>query len=441
MDASQNEYAKSAMNQKPQATMRRNDQNSTGTLGMVLCGCPGDVGLRCAGGIVHGALEQQCVAEVVGIGLECRDSDLVVAIGADLLQRSIGDDAFGDAPLGLADEVVDPRHRFVDRVGADKSHHPRNFHREMCFARGDVGPAEYRERCGGRVGVPHRFDGRQLHLLVFRHRIARRIAKHYDAQRRRQPETRRHRHRTLGDVDVTAAKQVPRADRQHEHGADNIARADGVHELGLRDRIEQHVAERCDFHTHRIEVESRSDGVLHPTVGDQDPQRGKIGAYRHQPGNDEMLDGAQPVPAEEKQTDERRLEEKRHQPFDGERCAENVADVMRVISPVGAELELHRYPGRHAHREIDAEQHTPELGHALPDFAARHHVHRFHDRQHPHQTEGERNEQEVVQRSDCELEARQVDGGRINHCEGPALRVGRAAGRLSRPAFPDAATV
>src|SRR5450631_2019206 len=109
-----------------------------------------------------------------------------------------------------------------------------------------------------------------------------------------------------------------------------------------------------------------------------------------------MFDGAESVPTEEKQTDERRLEEKRHQPFDGERRAENVADVMRVISPVGAELELHRYPGRHTHREIDAEQYAPELGHALPDLAPRHYVHCFHDRQHPHQAEGEWNEQEVV---------------------------------------------
>src|SRR5450755_3733244 len=36
VDASQNEYANSAMNQKPQATINRNDQNKTGTLGMVL---------------------------------------------------------------------------------------------------------------------------------------------------------------------------------------------------------------------------------------------------------------------------------------------------------------------------------------------------------------------------------------------------------------------
>src|SRR4051812_10906938 len=33
---SQNEYANSAMNHRPQPTIRRNDQNSTGTFGIVL---------------------------------------------------------------------------------------------------------------------------------------------------------------------------------------------------------------------------------------------------------------------------------------------------------------------------------------------------------------------------------------------------------------------
>jgi len=87
---------------------------------------------------------------------------------------------------------------------------------------------------------------------------------------------------------------------------------------------------------------------------------------------------------------------KRHQPLDRERNAENVADVMRVISPVGAELEFERDAGGDAHREVDAEQLAPELGHVLVDRLAGHHVDRFHDHQQPRQAEGQRYEQEMV---------------------------------------------
>ena len=54
---------------------------------------------------------------------------------------------------------------------------------------------------------PHRLDGGELHLLVFRHGVARFIAEHDHAQRRCQPEARRDRHRALGEVDVAAAQQ------------------------------------------------------------------------------------------------------------------------------------------------------------------------------------------------------------------------------------------
>jgi hypothetical protein len=82
---------------------------------------------------------------------------------------------------------------------------------------------------------------------------------------------------------------------------------------------------------------------------------------------------------EEEETNERRLEKEGHQPLDRQRRAEDVTHVVRVIGPVGAELELHRYSGGDAHREIDAEQQPPEFSHSLPDLAPGHHIHGFHD--------------------------------------------------------------
>ena len=55
------------------------------------------------------------------------------------------------------------------------------------------------------------------------------------------------------------------------------------------------------------------------------------------------------------------------------------------------------------------------LRHALPDLAPGHDVDRFHDHQDHGQPEGERNEQEVIQRREGELQAREVNHCHVNH--------------------------
>ena len=101
-----------------------------------------------------------------------------------------------------------------------------------------------------------------------------------------------------------------------------------------------------------------------------------------------MLHLGEAIPAEEEQADKGRFEEERHQPFDGQRRAEDVADIVAVIGPVGAELELHGQAGGHAQGKVDAEQLAPELDHVLVDLFAGDDIHRLHDRQDKRQPEG-----------------------------------------------------
>ncbi|EAP89958.1 hypothetical protein OA2633_07089 [Oceanicaulis sp. HTCC2633] len=124
---------------------------------------------------------------------------------------------------------------------------------------------------------------------------------------------------------------------------------------------------------------------------------------------------AHPVPAEEEQADQRRLEEKGHQAFNGQRRAENVAHIVGVIGPVHAELELHRDPGGHAQHEIDAEQRAPELRHVPPDLTARHHINALHDGEDDGQSKCERYKEEVIHGCQRELPARQLHNGHVDH--------------------------
>ncbi|MNJ59588.1 hypothetical protein D3C77_552810 [compost metagenome] len=176
-------------------------------------------------------------------------------------------------------------------------------------------------------------------------------------------------------------------------------------ELDLRHRVEQQRAEVHQFHAHGLEIEFRADRVLHPAVGDQNPQRREVRAQRHQPGHGEVLHLGEPIPAEEEQANEGRFEEERHQPFDGQRRAEDVTDVMAVVGPVGAELKLHGQPGGDAQGEVDAEQLAPELDHVLIDLLAGHDIDRFHDGQQERQPQGQRHEEKVIHRRHGELQA------------------------------------
>ena len=137
----------------------------------------------------------------------------------------------------------------------------------------------------------------------------------------------------------------------------------------------------------------------------------------------EMAELGQPVPAEEEQADEGRFQKERHQAFDGERRAENVADIVRVVGPVGAELEFHGDAGGDPHGEIDAEQLAPEPRRVAPDLAAGHHIGALHDGEQKRQAERERHEQKVIERGDRELQPRQDDGIEMRHEPRPYFAV------------------
>jgi hypothetical protein len=130
-------------------------------------------------------------------------------------------------------------------------------------------------------------------------------------------------------------------------------------------------------------VEGGADRIVHPAVGHQNPQRRQVRTKRHEKCDDHVLDSREPLPPEEEQADEGGLEEKRHQAFNGQRHAEDVADIVRVVRPVGAELEFQRKTGGDAHCKVDAEQLAPELGHVLVDLLAGHHIDRLHDDEQP----------------------------------------------------------
>ncbi len=205
---------------------------------------------------------------------------------------------------------------------------------------------------------------------------------------------------------MPAFQHVPGRDAKHEDRGTDVACRNGVDEFRLGDRIEDDIEEAGDLHAHGLRIERRTHRVLHPAIGDQDPQCREVRAERDSPGGHQMADLRQLVPAEEEQADKGRLQEEGHQAFDRQRCPENIADIIAVIAPVHAELEFHHDACGDTEHEIDAEQRPPELRHLPPDLPAGHDISRFHDGKQHGQAECQRHEQEVIQRRHGKLQTR-----------------------------------
>ena len=155
-----------------------------------------------------------------------------------------------------------------------------------------------------------------------------------------------------------------------------------MHELGLRPGTRNHFPEVGHFHTHCHEIEFAARGVLHPGVGNQNPQRREVRAQGHQERDGKVSALAQTVPAEEKEPDHGGFQEEGHQTFNRKRGAEDVAHVVRVVGPVRAELEFHGDAGGNAQGKVNAEKLAPETGHVFVDLTAGYDVTGFHDHQH-----------------------------------------------------------
>ncbi len=110
-------------------------------------------------------------------------------------------------------------------------------------------------------------------------------------------------------------------------------------------------------------VQCIPDRMLHPRVGGEDEQCRQHRAERHHPDARQVHPFGQPVPAEQPQPEEGRLQEERGQALHRQRAAEHVSDEPRVRRPVHPELELLHQSGDDPDRDIDEQQRSEEPRH------------------------------------------------------------------------------
>ena len=317
-----------------------------------------------------------------------------------------------DAPLLVAvNQIVDPRH---EGVGRAETHQREELGDADLEVEGVVvagalpfgaQQAHHRQR-RPLLAVVERLHGRQLHRLHARHDRTRAVARKGRHEGEDQSEDRRQRDAAARHAAVASAQQVPRAHAHDEDRRQEERRGDRMRELVDRHGREEYVPERIHLVAHRGDVERTSDGILHPAVGHQNPQRRKVGADGREPRSREVEAAAHLVPAEEHHRHEGRFEEEGHDPLDGQRRTEDVAHEVGVVRPVGAELEFENQSRGYADGEVDAEQPHPELRRAAPEGVARAVVAGLHQGAQDAQTERQRDEEPMVNGRQGELRPR-----------------------------------
>ena len=116
------------------------------------------------------------------------------------------------------------------------------------------------------------------------------------------------------------------------------------------------------------------------------------------------------LPTEIHDGNEGGLHKEGYDTLDGQRCTENVAYEPGIVRPVGAELKLQNDTCGYAHGEVNAEEALPEHGCVAPEGVTLAIPEGLADAHDDCQSEGQRNEQPVIDCRERKLCSGPVDG-------------------------------
>ena len=247
------------------------------------------------------------------------------------------------------------------------------------------------------------FGGSEFHGLLFGNLHAALVACSHDDEGSQHADHGSHFDACHGEVTVAAAQQEPAADAHDEGSAGDPAAGNCVEEFHHCRRRECHGGEIHHFVAHGLRVELHAHGVLHPSVGHENPPGRERGSQSREPGGSEVEAGAHLFPAEEHDGDEGGLHEECHDAFNRQRGTEDVAHEPGVVAPVRAELEFQDETCGDADGEVDAEEFHPKLCALFPELIFLDEIDGFHDAHDEGESQGERDEEPVIAGGQCEL--------------------------------------
>jgi hypothetical protein len=119
-------------------------------------------------------------------------------------------------------------------------------------------------------------------------------------------------------------------------------------------------------HFRSVIAQNIAHRLLHPAIGKENPYGAQVCGKRNNPDCCRMRCFRKFFPAECPDADENRFEKEGYRGFNGQRRAEDIADVLCVLGPIHTELKFHGNAGDDPEGEVDKKEFSPELRHAKP---------------------------------------------------------------------------
>ena len=199
----------------------------------------------------------------------------------------------------------------------------------------------------------------ELDRLVLGDLAGRRVA-HRELDRRQDAADRQRDQQAQAVVAVAPALEHPdRVDRGDEEAREQVRRQNHVRDLVGHRRVEDHL-ERVDVGHRSVRAQGEALRLVHPGVDGNHRKGASDAADRDRDAGPEMLPARQPLPAEDVDRQEDRLEEE-EDPLDREQHPEYLAEALGELGPQQPELE--RQNG--ARHGADREGHRGDLRPAL----------------------------------------------------------------------------
>lgn len=122
--------------------------------------------------------------------------------------------------------------------------------------------------------MPNAFHGSEFSRLILSNEVTGFIALLNGENRSDKTEDSGDTEAALSEVKISVFKDVVSGNREHESRTGAVAGGNRVEELSLGPRAKEDVEEIRHFHSHRLIVEFGACRVLHPAVGDKNPEGG-----------------------------------------------------------------------------------------------------------------------------------------------------------------------
>ena len=210
------------------------------------------------------------------------------------------------------------------------------------------------------MGVLHALHRGELDRLVLGDLARRRVADR-ELDRRQDAADRERDQQAEAVMAVAAPPQHPdRVDRGDQEAGDQVGGQDHVGDLVGDRGVEDHL-ERVDVGDGAVGAQREALGLVHPGVDGDHREGAPDPADRDRHASPEVLPARQPLPAEDVDRQEDRLEEE-EDPLDREQDPEDLPEAPGELGPEQPELEREHGARDRADREGDRGDLRPALG-------------------------------------------------------------------------------